>query len=314
MKATSPIEAQQSLGQDYLAAMHAYLEKRDERGLEQAYELGRRALEDGMGVVELAGMYHDALSQFLQRAKNPEDCSLTTRRLGQFFIESISPYEMTHRGFRDAQTALRHLNEALEAEARRIAHALHDEAGQLLVTVHFALDSLGRDLPPSFKPRIEGVHKRLSEVEGQVRRLSHELRPTMLDDVGLLPALDFMAQGVAQRSGLAITVQGEIASRLQPLTEIALYRIVQEALNNVARHAKASEAMVSIEDRKDNVVCSVKDDGVGFNVVETFSDGAKRGLGLLGIQERIKALGGSVDIRSSPGSGTEILASIPCAA
>ena len=314
MNATSPIEAQLSLRREYIEAMQEFLEQRDEQGLEQAYELGRRALEDGMGVVELAGMYHDALGQFVQNPKSPEDCGQTVKRLGQFFIESISPYEMTHRGFRDAQTALRHLNEALEAEARRIAHALHDEAGQLLVTVHFALDSLGRDLPASFKPRIEGVHKRLSEVEGQVRRLSHELRPPMLDDVGLLPALDFMAQGVAQRSGLAITVQGQVAGRLQPLTEIALYRTVQEALNNVARHAKANEAVVNVEDQAADVVCSIKDDGVGFDVVETFSAGAKRGLGLLGIQERIKALGGSVDIRSTPGSGTEILARVPCAA
>ena len=310
------VQTRQSLQQDYQQAMREYLRKADESSLETAYELGRRTLEEGMGVVEIAALYDDALSGFLQDARTPAECSRTAKVLGHFFVESLSPFEMTHRGIRDAHTALRHLNEKLEAEARRIAHALHDEAGQLLVTVHFALENLARDLSPDFAPRLQEVRHRLTEVEQQLRRLSHELRPPMLDDVGLIPALDFMAEGVSKRSGVNIVVEGRIPKRLPPLAEIALYRCVQEALTNVAKHAKASRVTVTLQQQQgDNlttVVCSVKDDGRGFQAAGVSSNGARRGLGLLGIEERIKSLGGSLDINSAPGLGTELLISVPC--
>lgn len=310
------VKARQSLQRDYQSAIREYLKKADEPSLESAYELGRRALEEGMGVVEIAALYDDVLSRFLQDARTPAECSRRVKVLGHFFVESLSPFEMTHRGIRDAHTALRHLNEKLEAEARRIAHALHDEAGQLLVTVHFALENLARDLPTDFAPRLQQVRERLTEVEQQLRRLSHELRPPMLDDVGLVPALDFMAEGVARRSGVSIVVEGRIPKRLPPLAEIALYRSVQEALTNVTKHAKASRVTVSLQQQQcDNlttVVCSVKDDGHGFETAAVSTAGVRRGLGLLGIEERIKALGGSLDINSAPGLGTELLISVPC--
>ena len=216
---------------------------------------------------------------------------------------------MTHRGYRDAQIALHRLNETLEAEAKRIGHALHDEAGQLLVTVHFALEKLASEVPPGLEPRIEEVRCRLTEVEQELRRLWHELRPPMLDELGLMPALDFMAQGVSKRSGFHIIVQGWIPQRLPALVEIALYRSVQEALTNVSKHAKAKQVTISVaQERRDNetmIVCRVKDDGIGLQT------GAARGLGLLGIKERIHALGGSFDINSAAGVGTELLFAIP---
>jgi signal transduction histidine kinase len=310
------VQTRQSLQQDYQQAIREYLKQADESSLEAAYELGRRALEEGMGVVEIAALYDQALSGFLQEARTPAECSRTAKVLGHFFVESLSPFEMTHRGIRDAHTALRHLNEKLEAEARRIAHALHDEAGQLLVTVHFALENLARDLSPEFAPRLQEVRQRLAEVEQQLRRLSHELRPPMLDDVGLVPALDFMAEGVSKRSGVSIVVEGRIPKRLPPLAEIAIYRSVQEALTNVTKHAKASHVTVSLQEQQaDNlatVVCSIQDDGQGFQLPSISSDSPRRGLGLLGIEERIKALGGSLDVKSAPGLGTELLISVPC--
>lgn len=310
------VKARQSLRRDYQQAMREYLKKADESSLEAAYEFGRRALEEGMGVVEMAALFDDALSQFLEDARTPAECSRTAKVLGHFFVESLSPFEMTHRGIRDAHTALRHLNEKLEAEARRIAHALHDEAGQLLVTVHFALENLARDLPTDFAPRLQQVRERLTEVEQQLRRLSHELRPPMLDDVGLVPALDFMAEGVSKRSGLSIVVEGRIPRRLPPLAEIAVYRSVQEALTNVTKHAQASRVTVSLEqqpgDNFTTLVCSVKDNGRGFQTAAVSPDGARRGLGLLGIEERIRGLGGTLDIQSAPGLGTELLLRVPC--
>ena len=260
--------------------------------------------------MEFAALHHLALSHVLQSAQSTTECVSTVRLLSEFFIESLSPFEMTHRGYRDAQTALHRLNEALEVEAKRIAQALHDEAGQLLVTVHFALESLAREIPPGFEPRIEEVRRCLTEVEQELRRLSHELRPPMLDELGLVPALDFMAAGVSKRSGIHVMVQGCIPRQLPPLAEIALYRGVQEALSNVTKHAKAKCVTIRLRrerrDKMNAVVCSVKDDGVGFR------GGATRGLGLVGIKERIHALGGSFDIKSVAGLGTELLFSIPC--
>ena len=309
MKAAFAVTARQSLERDYQEAMRLYLKRADESALEAAYELGRRALEQGLGIVEFAALHDQALGRLLQRARSSVECASTVQLLSHFFIESLSPFEMTHRGYRDAQTALQRLNETLEAEAKRIAHALHDEAGQLLVTVHFALENLAREIPPGFEPQIEEMRHRLTEVEQELRRLSHELRPPMLDELGLIPALDFMAQGVSKRSGIHIAVQGRIPERLPPLAEIALYRSVQEALTNVTKHAQARRVTISLrQQRRDKIttiLCSVKDDGIGLKT------GATRGLGLLGMRERIHALGGSFEINSAAGLGTELLFAIP---
>ena len=312
MKTAVATTGHQSLEQAYEEAMLQYLKKPDESSLESAYELGRLAMEQGLGILEFTALHGEVMGRLLQNLPSPTaEYAAMVRTLNHFFIESLSPFEMTHRGYRDAQTALRRLNETLEAEAKRIAHALHDEAGQLLVTVHFALEKLAREVPPGFEPQVEEMRRRLREVEQQLRRLSHELRPPMLDDLGLVPALDFMAEGVSKRSGLHIVVQGWIPQRLQPLAEITLYRSVQEALNNVTKHAKAKSVTISLkqrrQDRMNAVVCSVKDDGIGLQ------PDATRGLGLLGIKERLHALGGSFDVNSHEGAGTELLFSIPFA-
>ncbi|PYX71526.1 MAG: hypothetical protein DMG78_15155 [Acidobacteria bacterium] len=304
-----------SLLRAYQAAMCEYVKKPREAGLERAYELGRRALEQGAAMVDVAGIYHHALVAVLQRTKEPLECVRKTRVAGNFFVESLSPFEMTYRGHHEAQAALRQLNEGMEAEAKRIAHALHDEAGQLLTNVHFALERLADVLPPCSQPLIEDVRFRLAEMEGQLRRLSHELRPPMLDLLGLVPALQFLAQGVTQRSGIEVVVQGSTPERLSPLVETALYRSVQEALTNVTKHAKASNVTVQVQRQKSEkdamVVCSVKDDGVGFEIQPLSGEQPRHGLGLLGIRERIKAVAGSLELKSAPGLGTELCIQVP---
>jgi len=304
-----------SLLRAYEAAMCEYVKKPREEGLELAYELGRRALEEGAAMVDVAGIYHHALVAVLRRTKEPLECVRKTRVAGNFFVESLSPFEMTYRGHHEAQAALRQLNEGMEAEAKRIAHALHDEAGQLLTNVHFALERLADVLPPSSQRLIEDVRFRLAEMEGQLRRLSHELRPPMLDLLGLVPALQFLAQGVTQRSGIEVVVQGSTPERLSPLVETALYRSIQEALTNVTKHAKASNVTVQVQRQKSDtnaiVVCSVRDDGVGFEIQPPSGEQPRYGLGLLGIRERIKAVAGSLELRSAPGLGTELCIQVP---
>jgi signal transduction histidine kinase len=316
MKIASPAQpGHQSLLRDYQAAMQDYVMQPSETGLKVAYELGRRGLERKAAIVDLAALYHQALTAILRRSRRHSHCADKVELSGSFLVESLSPFEMVYQRHHESQAALQQLNERMEAEAKRIAHALHDEAGQLLMGALFALERLARATPSGSQALIEDVRSRLAEVEEQIRRLSHELRPPMLDLLGLMPALKFLAQGAAQRSGLAIVVQGSTPRRLPPPVEIALYRSVQEALTNVTKHAKASQVTVQVQhqacDNNPMVLCAVRDDGVGFDVRAVSGSDSRQGLGLLGMRERIQAVSGSVELNSAPSRGTEVVIRVP---
>src|SRR4029450_11660406 len=165
-----------------------------------------------------------------------------------------------------AAKALHHLNEGLEAEVKRIAHALHDEAGQLLASVHIGLVEIARDLPSHAARRLEDVRGLLDKIEEQLRHLSHELRPTILDDLGLRPALEFLADGVSRGTGLQIGVKGSTDVRLPTSTETAVYRVVQEALTNVTKHARATRVTIMIERSGPCVRWILREDGGGSAV------------------------------------------------
>ncbi|TMQ27602.1 MAG: hypothetical protein E6K65_13825 [Nitrospirae bacterium] len=303
-------ETMEKLQDQYTSALRNSIVGMGESALQQAYELGRRALADGLGVLDMAAMYHKALAAGLPRDSTPEETALMLEAGASFFAESLSPFEMTHRGFRDSNIALRHLNQTLEQEIKRIAHALHDEAAQLLASVYLALDEVAGNLPPA-REHLLKVKGLLDLIEGQLRHLSHELRPTILDDWGLLPALKFLAEGVTARTGLFIKVEGESAPSLSPLLATTLYRIVQEALTNVTRHAKATQVKVTIQHELQTLRCSIKDNGVGFDVSSLSARTGERGLGLIGIRERLNSLGGSPSLVSTPGHGTELVITIP---
>jgi signal transduction histidine kinase len=205
------------------------------------------------------------------------------------------------------------LNEGLEQEVRRIAHALHDEAGQVLSTVFIKLDQMQRELPAPHRDCLQEVSLMLDQVEWQLRRLSHELRPNILDDLGLVPALDYLATGVSRRSGLAITVEGSTEGRLPAMVETALYRIVQEALNNVCKHASARSVRVRLsrDSGISQIHCSIEDDGIGCDINGVLSQSGTDSLGLLGMRERVHALEGTLSIASAPGEGMELIATVP---
>lgn len=198
---------------------------------------------------------------------------------------------------------------AREEEARRIAHELHDEAGQLLASVHIALDELVAQVPERSEA-LQRIHALLDRVEGQLRRLSRELRPTILDDLGLGPAVEWLAQGAAERTGVSITVNAVIP-RLPSAMETALYRIVQEAVTNAIRHAGARNMEIRLWQEDTKVHAAVRDDGRGFDAEATMARRGDRGLGLLGMRERVDALGGRFVLRSAPGQGTEVSVAIP---
>jgi len=302
----------QELEQSYSKALEEYLSIGGEDALRSAYEIGRTALAEGWSLLDMAAMHHAAIAQVLP-GMSPS-ASLLTLNLGraqEFFSESLSPYEIAHRGFQDATSALRRLNETLEQEIQRIAHAVHDEAGQLLIAARLAMSSVAHDIDPSLQKRLQEVGKIFDQVEEQLRRLSHELRPPILDDLGLVPALEFLADGVSTRAGLSIRIYSSLEDRFARNIETALYRVIQEALTNVTKHARAK----SVEIRLTRVVkylhCQVRDDGVGFDVPTMLSCSAREGLGLIGIRERLHAVGGTLQIASAAGRGTELLVQIP---
>jgi signal transduction histidine kinase len=192
-------------------------------------------------------------------------------------------------------------------ERRRIAHALHDETGQLLTAIHLKLARVAREAPPEFHASLEEIRALLDGMEMQLRRLSHELRPIILDDLGLVPAVEFLIEGVKERTGISIRFRASVERRLPPAIEAAAYRIVQEALTNVGRHSRASEAVVQLHEDGRALRCAVRDNGAGFQV----GGRPGAGLGLHGIRSRAEGLGGRVSIQSSAGGGTEIVAIIP---
>jgi signal transduction histidine kinase len=297
--------------QEYRSAFSEYAQRGGEAVLARAYELGRRAISEKKSLMEIASLHHQALHGMLADAQGATRRQELSAAAAEFLAEILSPYEMAHRGVQDAIVALRQLNETLEEEIKRIAYAVHDEAGQLLVAAHLALADLARELLEPQKEWVERIGELLHQVEKQLRRYSHELRPTVLDDLGWIPAIRFLAEGVSKRANLSIDIKTTAAGRLPGPMEIALYRIVQEALTNAAKHSKASRVWIRIGRKNGIFCCSIEDDGVGFDVQAAQSHGKRRGLGLIGMQERLNAIGGTLSIDSARGKGTRLLIQLP---
>lgn len=299
------------LAGEYEGILRGYLADREEEAhLHQAYQLGRRALGRGYGIFDILDCHHHALAVLLRDRGIPEEGRRVLDAGRTFLVEALSPFEMAQGQVREAVAAWGRLNDRLEDEIKRIAHALHDEAGQLLASVYLALDDLGRDSPPETLDRVGRIRDLLGRIEGELRRLSHELRPTILDDLGLMPALGVLAEGIGQRTGIRVEVDGDPEERFHPQIETAVYRVAQEALANVARHARATEAAIEITTVADVLRCTIQDNGEGFEPDALRADN-RWGLGLIGMRERVGALGGRLQITSAPGRGTLVLATIP---
>jgi signal transduction histidine kinase len=297
-------------GKAYLSALESYLKGDGEPALQRAYEMSRTALAQGIGLLDLARIHHTCLETLLARAASTQQRETILSRAADFFAECISPYEMTYRGFRDANSALRRFNSVMEREAKRIAHSLHDEAGQLLVAVYIALANLSQDVPQA-AGQVANITELLDQIEAELRRLSHELTPALLKDFGVAAALKYLAEGVARRSGLQIVIEGTPEGRLPEPVEAALYRVAQESLANAVRHARATRVTIRFRQEAAGIFCHIRDDGVGFDTKLTEPVSGERGFGLIGIRERAGSLGGTLEIISAAGAGTELVVSIP---
>jgi signal transduction histidine kinase len=310
-KASPRLSNENDLEAMYVAALDDYLRQQDESCLHRAYELGRSAVREGRSILEMLELHQQACMSSPSRFSSLQEGIRVLDASAVFLREAMSPYEMTNRAFGEANAALQRLNETLEAEVKRLAHTLHDDAGQLLAVAQIKLGDIGRTLPADLRERLQEVRQVLDQIEDQLRGLSHELRPVALEDQGLLPALLVLAGAVSRRTGLRVTVEAAESARLPVKIETALYRIIQEALKNSSKHARASAAKIKLWRRQDLVCCSVEDDGIGFDLKAMSADRTRQGLGLLGIQERLQVLGGGYEIQSAPGQGTTLNVTIP---
>jgi signal transduction histidine kinase len=294
----------------YPKTLENYLGGAGETALQQAYQIGRSALDAGIGLVAIADIHHASLRKLLARDLQSGERDRILTGAAQFFAECISPYEMTYGGFREANMALRHFNEVLEQEAKRIANALHDEAGQLLVAVYIALQNLCSDVP-AVQPHMPQVTQLLDQIEVQLRRLSHELMPALLDDLGLVPALRYLSEGLAQRSQLQISIDAVPEPRLPRRVETTLYHVAKAALHNAIKHARATSVEIRFQRKAGSISCYIRDNGTGFDPASIAGRPGERGFGLIGMRERLSVVAGDMQINSAKGRGTELVISIP---
>lgn len=210
--------------------------------------------------------------------------------------------------------AARALN-AEEEERKRIARELHDDTAQSLAALLIRLRLLrGVQDPEDRDQSLDQMRTEVGEALERIRRFARGLRPPALDDLGLIPALESHVRSLSESVGVPIRVEAEPLERpLSRQTELALYRIAQEATSNAVRHASPNRVLIRIGEVEEAVTLTVEDDGHGFDVDQVIQtdDG---GLGLFGMQERAAYVGGQVSIDSTPGEGTQVRATIPTAA
>jgi signal transduction histidine kinase len=231
------------------------------------------------------------------------------RRVAERTQELAGLYDdLRHHDERRGQL-IRKTISAQEDERMRIARELHDETCQSLAALLMRFDAaLAVKDPEELRARISEARSLVDRALGEVHRMIFDLRPSVLDDLGLVPAIQWFAARHLEPRGIAVRCELEgMASRLPPEIETALFRVAQEALTNVARHAGAEAVLIQIARRGDIVELEIEDDGNGFDPgLVAGPSPSGRGLGLMGMRERIELLGGSAQIESSPGHGTRL--------
>ena len=230
-------------------------------------------------------------------------------------IENVRLYQEAQERERILAELLHQVVGAQEAERQRIARELHDATGQSLTAIALGLrgvETMLESNPPVAVEQVRELKSFSTDALGELRQIIADLRPSQLDDLGLVPALQWYVQEFEKRYAVRteFVVEGT-RSRLPPEYETVLFRITQEALSNVARHADASHASVELVINQAQVGMTIHDDGRGFDLEKTLRSDRRAGWGLLGIQERTLLLGGHYEIDSKPGRGTHIRVTVP---
>jgi PAS domain S-box-containing protein len=198
---------------------------------------------------------------------------------------------------------------SLEEERRRISRELHDEAGQELISLKYGLASIEGDIHKDraiARERLNGSMEIIDRIMLQIRTLTHSLRPPALEIMGINLCLKDYCNEIAEQRGLLVGYQGEEVPNLPDAISISLYRFAQEALTNISKHAHATRVEVRLQYRKGQVALTVSDNGCGME-----SSGRSDGIGLIGIEERLNLMGGTLKIHSSKNKGLEVTASLP---
>lgn len=236
-------------------------------------------------------------------------------------FRDITLRKQTEAEIRTHESNLQRLSSQLinaqEAERGRLSRELHDEIGQALTAIKINLETIHKEIPHELSGDTGESFKEtdtlVDNILYQIHQISLDLRPSILDDLGLVPTLNWYVKRFAQRMNIPADFSpGKFKERLDPELETVIYRVVQEALTNVAKHAQAEQVWISLERDGENVRVSIEDDGGGFDLdVVTKKSPEKRGAGLLGIQERAMLMGGRAEIRSAVNKGTRIDMRIP---
>ncbi len=359
----------------YVTALRSYLAGGGEAILHQAYDLARQAIAEGWGVLDVARVHHQALVTVVLPGLTPSGKSRTLKKAEGFLLEILSPFEVTHRGFRETNLKLHELIQTLEQrhaeladanrelqseiverkrteaalreseehfrqlfsetkrmhenlqnlsrrvlhvqeeERKRISRELHDEVGQVLTAISVNLAMLKKDSDVTRNGRDEKLadtQALLEQMIETVHRFARELRPAMLDDLGLLPALRSYTRGFTKRTGVRVRFNAsQVVENLDSDRKTVVYRIAQESLNNVAKHARAKRVEVIVRKLGNGIRMEIKDDGDGFQVRQQAAANGEKRLGLLGMQERVRLVNGSFTVESQPGKGTTIRVGIP---
>ena len=229
--------------------------------------------------------------------------------------EDITDRQWATEGF---QRLSAELMNAQEAERKRISQELHDELGQALTAMRINLATLEKDLFPDFptsRQKLLETSLLVDEMLEHVRELSHALRPTMLDELGLVPTLRWYVTRYAERLGIEVEFEAmDLKDRPAAEIETTLYRIVQEALTNIARHAQARRVHLRLARQESRLTALIEDDGIGFDVQKRLAaDATLSGAGLVGMRERVARWGGNLTIQSSPGQGVQLFVELPFA-
>ena len=231
-----------------------------------------------------------------------------------WYYRDLTDQKLAERSLRQSEEMLRFLSRRLvkiqEQERRNLARELHDEVGQYLTGIKLTLGALKRTPAKNREESLSQAEAEINELMDKVRELSLDLRPAILDDLGLLPALRWHFKRFSKQTGIELEFNHSgIADRHDPEIELASYRVVQEGLTNIARHAKATLAEVHIHVMDRQLEIRIEDEGVGFDKDDRLA--RPNTSGILGMSERVSLLGGELSLSSVPGKGTQLTAVIP---